>query len=389
MGSFKYFSEFKTEWISIILTILGLIIAVYGYGNSESGKIGIACIVCAQVLVVFAWCFVFYTKIQLYKKIGFNRHKVKLLNNKLRKCEQELNEKGEFIVCERENIVKQHKKIANAIKSNSIHSNTMLKRIPAEAEKQYKLIEILSKSNSEGMEESAVDAEQNYNDSANVLMESLDQFRDTLYSLFKQHCREVTNEAKKLQTALLALKGYDYTISITVKLMVNPYNSDSDRMHDMSVYTAFRDNESYEEKQREIGIELYTIAGNTDFMQCLTEENFIINNATGDDRNYRNENRGFPDHYNCAVVVPIRIKRVGGDFKLFGFLCCDCLSDQKAEVFDEINAEYLFAMGQNLATFLETLDSNWVDRTQDLEESQNNILLVLHKKIYKGKGQAH
>lgn len=108
--------------------------------------------------------------------------------------------------------------------------------------------------------------------------------------------------------------------------MDKPYHPESDRSEDVRIYTAFRDNEVYGIGDREIGEVLYTINGNTDFVTCLKRDYFIINRAESHADSYSNEHRGFNEFYNCAIVVPIRIKRGNGQYKYFGYYCCDCLN---------------------------------------------------------------
>ncbi len=55
------------------------------------------------------------------------------------------------------------------------------------------------------------------------------------------------------------------------------------------------------------------------------------------------------------------------------------------EVFDKKVAQLLFSMAQLYATFLETLNSNWIDRMQDNSESKKYFLELICKKTYHGK----
>ena len=152
------------------------------------------------------------------------------------------------------------------------------------------------------------------------------------------------------------------------------------------MYTAFRDKCTYDQHEREIGEEPYTILGNADFVQCLTKDHFIINNANKNSQSYANEHVDFDLYYNCAVVVALRVKQADGSMKYLGYLCCDTLNtDLSKEVFDKEVAQLLFSMAQLYATFLETLDSNWIDRMQDNFEFEQNFLELICKKTYHGK----
>ena len=167
----------------------------------------------------------------------------------------------------------------------------------------------------------------------------------------------------------MSAKGYSMRVSATIKLFNRPYLSDEDNRKEIIVYTAFRDKRTYEKKQREIGEEPYTIDGNVDFVHCLKKDHFIINNAKKDSDNYMNEHTDFDRYYNCAIVVAIRTKLLGNRFKHFGYLCCDCLSQQDAEeIFDTRSANFLFAIAKQYATYFDTLDANWNDRMKEIAD---------------------
>ena len=276
-------------------------------------------------------------------------------------------------------MVRQIFAISNSVKSNSIHNNDMFERIPLENNEQYAMLERLE----EQSDDAAPELKQKLQDEA---VASAQKYAVELFELFNRYCRSVTDEAVKLQNAYLTLKGIQSHVSITIKLMNRPYHPEQDRSEDIKVYTAFRDNEAYGAGEREIGEQLYTIGGNTDFVTCLRKDYFIINRADKQGDSYSNEHRGYNEFYNSAIVVPIRIKRNGGDFKFFGYLCCDCLNtDDDVEVFDKSGAQYLFTFAQNMGTFLETLDSNWIDRYKTWDNVSSNILEMLFKKVYKSK----
>jgi hypothetical protein len=67
------------------------------------------------------------------------------------------------------------------------------------------------------------------------------------------------------------------------------------------------------------------------------------------------------------------------------FITQICLNNEYSgkEVFDVSAAQYLYAFAQNMATFLETLDSNWIDRFKDNPKEPDTILEVLFKRILK------
>ena len=199
-------------------------------------------------------------------------------------------------------------------------------------------------------------------------------------------------EVIKLETAYIKIRGYDLKISATIKLFDKAYTHNVDRRTEFRVYTAFRDKETYEDKndqgvpKREIGQRLYTIDGNVDFTDCLTKDSFLFNNASRDMDNYRNEHEDFDAFYNCTIVVPVRTKLPDGNKMFFGYLCCECLNDKYPgiEIFDKGAAQYLFAFAQNLATFIETLDTNWLDRFSDeaVDDISKSAIEMIYKKTY-------
>lgn len=174
-------------------------------------------------------------------------------------------------------------------------------------------------------------------------------------------------------------------VAIAVKLLNKPYHLGSDNVEKFKVYTAFRDHETYDKHEREIGEQLYSISGNTAFITCIKKDCFIICNINPSNDNYSNEHRRYDEFYNCTMTVPIKLKRADGIQKFFGFLCCDCLNtdDKVTDVFDRSAAQYLYAFAQNFAIFLETLDSNWIDRYQGLEGIAEGFLEMLFNTVHK------
>ena len=112
----------------------------------------------------------------------------------------------------------------------------------------------------------------------------------------------------------------------------------------------------------------------------------FMNNAKKNSGNYMNEHTDFDAYYNCAIVVSIRTKLTDGTYKYFGYLCCDCLNTQEnIEVFDTQSAQLLFALAQQYATYLDTLDSNWINRINGLDELPQGFLQLIYSKTILGK----
>lgn len=385
-----------------ILTFLSMVIAVIAFYRSQTEltKTIIAVSYAAMAVGCVAG---FLTLFYKYRYKGLYEKLAKDIQVKLDKSQAELdaehadNEErsGEIIKCRKEkeeykiHVLEQLGKIGAAVKSNAILSNYMLVDIAEKGNEQYESIQ--------GIESTSYDEETKTEKAHGTLV----KFSKELFNLFNRYCRNMTDIAYGQMRAYLSIKGVDQDISMAVELLEEPYDPHRDRIEDLKVYTAFRDYKTYTKfrdtpnnvKTREIGKIKYLVKENTDFVQCLSEDEcYFVNNAMENDHSIKYQaQRGFIDFYNCSMVVPIRIRNSEGGDLFFGFLCCDCKNDNRdVEVFDITSAQFLFMCAQNLGTFLETLNSNWVDRIRndDGEEPpadlSRNILQLLGKRIYKG-----
>ena len=264
--------------------------------------------------------------------------------------------------------------IATNIKSISKLHNELCNRIPKISEKSYHILMAMEQSGVENVEV----AKKEINNSCT-------EFSIGLFDLYKRYSTNLLTSAVTIIESYLKLNDYSHKVSMTIKLFNKPLY-DKDSRGDITVYTAFRDKRTYEENEREIGIAPYTIDGNADFTICLQKEQFVINNAKKDSENYLNEHKDFDAYYNCAAVVPIRLKQVDSSFKFFGYLCCDCLNtDENVEVLDKEVAQLLFSMAQSYATFLETLNANWIDRVKNIEGQAETFLEKIFDKTFRNK----
>lgn len=317
-----------------------------------------------------------------------HKNKEKELNEKLKeankRCEEiraEVDEEKKKLDKERSGIDRLLSDISLSIKNNSIHNNTLLVKIPAVGDESYQYSDIIT-----GTEKLTEDEKRKY------LIQDADRYANELFDIFKRYCATLLAQVVKLEKSYVAISGYEIKMSATIKLLDKTYVHGVDRRTEVKVYTAFRDKDTYEDKndhgmpKREIGQKLYSIDGNVDFDTCLTKEFYIINNASRNLSNYRNEHEGFDDFYNCAIIVPIRVTLANGSKMFFGFLCCDCLNEnyEGEEIFDKGAAQYLFAFAQNFATFIETLDANWQDRFSDeaVEGISKSIIEMVFQKTF-------
>ncbi len=348
-----------SDWFSVILCIISAAITFFTSNlEIENKTILCAFAFAAQFLVIIAWLFVF-TNIIKTKNI-INKKDI-IINGCIK---------------EKELIGNQLNVISASIKSNSMHNNEALLKISQAGNKQYSIIDGLKKISDNG---------KNHPEQVEMqLKNNAEDYKHALFNVYNRYCRDTLDEIVKFQKACLLTRNIDIKISVTIKLFVKPYSPKEDNDENICIYTSFRDNETYTSRIREIGDKIYTIRRNSDFVQCLSEDSFIKNNINKSEGNYINEDQSFLDYYNCTVVVPIRQKRIDNEYIYLGYLCCDCLNNNpNIKVFDTINANYLFATAQNIATFLETLNSNWKDRFEIIDHEEQHILEILYKKIYK------
>lgn len=264
--------------------------------------------------------------------------------------------------------------IITNIKNASKLNNDLCNRIPEITEKAYHLLETLQANGT--INEETIRSE---------ILKSYDDFSIGLFDLFKRYSSHLLNYAVSILEAYLKIKGYSHRVSVTIKLFNKPLYSNMNT-EDVLVYTAFRDKITYDEHEREIGEVSYTISGNADFVQCLRKDHFVINNASKDSESYYNEHKDFDSYYNCAIVVALRVKQADNSFKFLGYLCCDTLNrDSSREIFDKEMAQLLFSLAQLYATFMETLNSNWIDRVQGNANVAQSFLELICNKTYHGK----
>lgn len=266
--------------------------------------------------------------------------------------------------------------IITNLKNISKLNNDLCNRIPEVSEKSYRVLETLKASGSQDTDIFREEVKESYKDFANGL-----------FDLYKRYSSHLLTNTVNMVEAYLKLQGYNHKVSATIKLFDNAYFECGGRREDVTVYTAFRDKGTYDgKKEREIGQIPYTIGGNVDFSMCLTKDHYVINNAKKGSESYFNEHMDFDAHYNCAVVVAIRVKLADNSYKYLGYLCCDCLNtDSQVDVFDKQVAQLLYSMAQYYATFLETLDSNWLDRGIEAANMPSSFINLIYNRTFKGK----
>jgi hypothetical protein len=208
-----------------------------------------------------------------------------------------------------------------------------------------------------------------------------ERYTGSTYKLFTRFLRELFGRIKQTISAYLALCGYDLNVSLTLKMPDRSFLSNGDT-REVSVFTEFRDEESYKKGERKIGDKKYTINGNSDFVSCLTQERYIFNNITKDQANYDNENRDFYKYYNCVVTVPVYASNAEGIRTLYGFLCGDILNEKYPgkEIFDENVGNMLFSMGVLIRLFIERVSVLWDEVFTQLPEQVSFFEYVYRQK---------
>lgn len=354
----EHFWELLSAFVCVLGAIASLVAAIIS--NAENSYFFWS-ILASELILVLIGCYnlkIKYSYIQENKELG------QKLDNEVEKLKEINGRQQQYNTYVAE--------ITTNLKNLSKLNNEFCYKLIKLTDKAFEMIEILKAG---GLSE----LEQN-----KKLYEAIDDYSNSLFDSYKRYTSNLINCTIKIVESYLKLKGHTNKISFSVKLFNQPYNEKEDTtLSDIIVYTAFRDKCTYDSKEREIGKQPYTIKGNVDFLVCLSEDQFIINNAKKNDKNYTNEHSDFDVYYNCAVIVPIKIKRPDNTYTLFGYLCCDCLNtDFNIEIFDLECANLLFSASQLYSTFIETLNSNWCNFLPD--EKYPHFLTKIYHHTYKG-----
>ncbi len=381
----KFLKKNLFNLINAFIGLCGIIATIYAASSQEGHDYTIFVVVVASEFLL-----VVLSLIHLKVKYSYEKENEKL-NDEVSDLTNELNNTKDSYENDTENfkmILKSTLEKNNSlvsqiilnVKNISKMNNEFCNKIPATSQKAYHLLETLSETSA------------NQTTIQKEIMTSNQEFSDGLFELYKRYTTHFLPNIVSMIEAYLKIYGHRHKISATIKLFNRPLVSNSDDRSDIIVYSAFRDKRTYESDQkREIGKEPYTIDGNIDFSICLKNEQFIINNAERDSTNYLNEHTDFDTYYNCTAVVAIKVKRESS-YKYLGYLCCDCLNSDKEpdtyepqkEIFTKDIAHLLFSMAQIYGTFLETLDSNWIDKMEDAGGAPSFLSLIFEK-TYQGR----
>lgn len=380
----KLFERIKNipagELVSYLVGIIGIGSTVISLIMTEQNGFATAFIVSiimqVMLTVALGWCV--YEKWNHKKEIGGIQEKQNEIQKQLMKEKVNAENERDRAKDKVNECLSRIGTIASQVKNISKLNNDFSTRIPELTERTYHLLEILQIGN--------ITDKKTVSDE---MLNALDQYASGLFELFKRYTANLLGYIITLEEACLALRGHSHKVTSTVKLFHTPLDFTHVQKEDIIVYTAFRDKETYDEGKREVGVETYSIEKNADFVQCLQKDHFIINNATKDSNSYWNEHEDFDRYYNCTIVVPIKTKQPDGKFVYYGYLCCDCLNKDNPmfEVFDKQCAQFLYAAAQSYAIFLETLDSNWRDRVQEIDGQPDNFIKIIYSRTYRGRQQ--
>ena len=346
------------SWVLAVISIgTGVFFGVSGYDAKFAGVV-LAC----QICLLFVWGKVIYAR-YTYEKIIKDKNseisslnsKIELLNDIVGGKDSEKNSELEKLEAYYKNKMDEwndnNRKIIVSIKNLAKLNNDFSSKIQVKTDSSYRILEMANNGR--------LPQEINEDD----VRKTCAELEEGFFSLYKRYSSNLIVEAMRLQNTYLKMKGIDLPISMTVKLFDKFYQNDSTDFESIKVYTAFRDKETFENGEREIGRRSYKINLNTDFMQCLNCDHFIINNIKPDSCHYINEHAEYRQYYNCTVVVPIFFNMSNDTVKYYGYLCCECLNnDEQEEVFDKNSANYLFVFAKIYASYIATMEANWNDR---------------------------
>ena len=367
-----------SEVMGWIVGFIGGLTAIISWFYIEKSKfylIFTGILLVSEIVIIVIWGWALVEKYKQEKEITMLCEKIQDLESQSEGLKHTINELNKNSENQHEKMMKKIAVISLNMKNVSKLNNEFCNRIPEITENSYHMLEVFSENGFKDIKTYEKELQHSYK-----------ELEKGLIDVFRRYSSNLLNYLVAVEEAYLSCKGWDLTVSASIKLFDAPYLSEYDNRNEIGVYTAFRDGHTYEQHRREIGEERYTIDGNVDFAHCLRKDHYIINNVKGDSPNYMNEHKDFDRYYNCAIVVAVRTKLYGNNFKHYGYLCCDCLNVQGADdIFDNQSAYLLFAIAKQYAMFLETLDANWSDRIGRLSSQPKDILALIYKHTYTGK----
>lgn len=193
-------------------------------------------------------------------------------------------------------------------------------------------------------------------------------FRDTLIDDYNRFLGNITIILRRSLEEYISTKNCSSNISVTVKQLNEPTFYNQIDKKKVRVFTAFRDNRTYNSKKRiETWQKSFSIDKNSDFAMSIEKEYYIFNFIEKQHLEqglYQNETVSFYENYNSGVTCTIH-SCVEGERKLFGYLACDSLFDLNVKkkygrnIFDWNCANLMMYTAHIIAMYLEKYLTIW------------------------------
>ena len=184
-----------------------------------------------------------------------------------------------------------------------------------------------------------------------------------LYDDYKRFLSNVLTKTQSKIESYLRSRGYDFEVSLTIKMLINPMLKEHICSEESNVYTAFRDSRTWNKRiRREVAQKLFAIEKNSDFIHCIVHGSYIFNNKSDKDKDYYNENTEFYKYYNCGITTLISSESKNSeDNVIYGFLACDLLNNKYPgkDIMDNNIAMLLRDTGCLLSIYFDNIGYNW------------------------------
>ena len=132
-GFMKYLSSFGTsELIGFIGGLIAAAATVVSSYNNPS--IAVISILVSQVLLLYGWYYIIRLKYKNLNALAQKDKEINDINETLSQKSVEYEGKKKALENKREKMIRQLFTISNCVKSNNIHNNDMLVKIPSEAD---------------------------------------------------------------------------------------------------------------------------------------------------------------------------------------------------------------------------------------------------------------
>jgi len=350
--------KYKKGFFSVFLGVASLILAIISMRGEESElgwKIVIALVVINSIFLITLSLYQGYltkkshnANIEIEKKAKLHTDFIRSLLLFSNNTMGALNKFSTQIVSINDRIQEQENEISG-LEALTSEDEDVMAQIEAQIESMRKRID---------------------NESIRLLMDEYNHFLGNVLSYLKNILDE-----------WFSVKGLGLKVSISIK-QFNRIVEGKDDINDVKIITTFRDNKTYNRKDREIGEIEYRIDANTASRYCLNKPCFIKNNISPDASDYSNENARFKEFYNCTIVAPIVCKYSDMDI-FYGYIACDVLNndDMNKDIFDDYMGDIMIVAGKIIGMYFDEIDYQW-DAIMVRHEPPNDDFLA---SIYQNK----